>query len=139
MTPTPGLIPFPGDTPFITEVGGTTLTTSGTGGPYSSETVWNWNNGNGSGGGISTQYAIPAWQQSVSMTANMGSTTMRNVPDVAMTADNVYVRADGEDQNRGRHQLRGAALGGFHGAGQSAGACKRQTRWPALSIRRSMR
>jgi len=25
------------------------------------------------------------------MTANQGSTTMRNLPDVAMTADNVYV------------------------------------------------
>ncbi len=28
-----GLIPFPGDTPYITEVGGTTLTTTGPGGP----------------------------------------------------------------------------------------------------------
>ena len=29
------------------------------------------------------------------MTANQGSTTMRNIPDVALTAENVYVRADG--------------------------------------------
>src|SRR2546430_1362319 len=28
------------------------------------------------------------------MTANKGSTTFRNIPDVAMTADNVYVLAD---------------------------------------------
>ncbi|MGP8054830.1 MAG: protease pro-enzyme activation domain-containing protein, partial [Limisphaerales bacterium] len=90
-----GLIPFPGDTPYITQVGGTTLTTSGPGGSWGSETVWNWGSGVGSGGGVSTQYPIPAWQTNISMTANQGSTTMRNTPDVALTADNVYVRADG--------------------------------------------
>ena len=82
-----GLIPFPGDTPYITEVGGTTLTTSGPGGVRVSETVWNRGNGIGSGGGISTQYPIPSWQTNINMTANQGSTTMRNVPDVALTAE----------------------------------------------------
>ena len=90
-----GLIPFPGDSPYITQVGGTTLTTTGPGGPYISETVWNRGNGIGSGGGISTQYPIPFWQTNVSMTANHGSTTKHNIPDVALTAENVYVRADG--------------------------------------------
>lgn len=85
-------IPFPSDSPNITEVGATTLTTTGSGGSYVSETVWNWNNGTGSSGGTSTFYSIPTWQQAVSMTTNQGSTTMRNVPDVAMTGDNVYVR-----------------------------------------------
>ncbi|MGA3007876.1 MAG: protease pro-enzyme activation domain-containing protein, partial [Opitutaceae bacterium] len=93
-----GLIPFPGDTPYATEVGGTMLTTASAGGAYSSEQAWNRNNGVGTGGGISTQYAIPSWQQGISMTANLGSTTMRNVPDVALTAEDVYVRADGIDQ-----------------------------------------
>jgi N-acetylneuraminic acid mutarotase len=95
-----GLIPFPGDTPYITEVGGTTLTT-GANGAWDAEQVWNWGQGIGSGGGISTQYAIPSWQQAISMAGNQGSTTMRNVPDVALTADNVYVRADGIDQGAG--------------------------------------
>ena len=49
-----GLIDFPGDSTYITQVGGTTLTTSGPGGAWVSETVWNWGNGIGSGGGIST-------------------------------------------------------------------------------------
>jgi len=84
-------IEFPADSPNITQVGGTTLTTSGGGGAYVSETVWNWGGGVGSSGGISTYYSIPSWQQSVSMGTNQGSTTMRNVPDVALTADNVYV------------------------------------------------
>ena len=44
-----------------------------------------------SSGGISTSYTIPSWQQGTSMSANNGSTTMRNIPDVALTADNIYV------------------------------------------------
>jgi len=88
-----GLIDFAGDSPYITQVGGTTLTTSGPGGSWASETVWNWGNGIGSGGGISTQYPIPDWQANIDMTANQGSTTMRNTPDVAMTADNIFVYA----------------------------------------------
>ena len=96
-----GLVPFAGDTPYVTQVGGTTLTTSGVGGAYLSETVWNWGNNEGSSGGVSTQYSIPTWQQGISMTANLGSTTMRNNPDVAMTADGIYVRCDGGDYNVG--------------------------------------
>jgi uncharacterized repeat protein (TIGR03803 family) len=80
----------PTDDPNITIVGGTTLTTVSTGGAWASETVWNEGNGEGSSGGISTRYTIPSWQQGISMTTNQGSTTMRNIPDVAMTADNVY-------------------------------------------------
>jgi hypothetical protein len=87
-------IPFPSDSTNITEVGGTTLTT-GTGASYISEKVWNWGLVNssyvGSSGGISTFYGLPYYQQGISMVANQGSTTKRNVPDVALTADNVYV------------------------------------------------
>jgi len=92
-----GSIPFPSDSPHITEVGGTTLTTSGAGGTYVSETVWNWgfdSNANayvGTSGGISTFYSIPSWQQPVSMASNQGSTSKRNVPDVALTANNIWV------------------------------------------------
>ncbi len=74
----------PTDDPNITCVGGTSLTTSGGGGPWQSETTWI-----GSGGGVSASYAIPSWQQSLDMTANHGSTTRRNFPDVAMMADGV--------------------------------------------------
>ena len=91
----------PSSSPNITQVGGTTLTTSGPGGDWVSETVWNWGNefgpnydGIGSSGGISTFYPIPSWQQGIDMIANKGSTTFRNIPDVAMTGDNVYVIAD---------------------------------------------
>jgi uncharacterized repeat protein (TIGR01451 family) len=88
-------IPFPSESTNITQVGGTTLSTTGPGGAYVSETVWNWGNVSGaytgSSGGVSTHYLIPPYQTGISMTANLGSTTMRNVPDVALTGDNVYV------------------------------------------------
>jgi len=90
-----GTIPFPSDSPNITEVGATTLTTTGALGSYVSEKAWNWGlNGtsySGSSGGSSNYYSIPSWQAGTSMATNQGSTTMRNVPDVSMTGDNVYV------------------------------------------------
>jgi subtilase family serine protease len=86
-----GVIDFPSESTNITEVGGTTLSTTGPGGSYVSETVWNWGGGTGSSGGISTYYGIPTYQLGVDMSGNQGSTSMRNVPDVALTADNVYV------------------------------------------------
>lgn len=70
------------DSPYITIVGGTTLSTTGPGGSWVSEGAWS-----GSGGGISPNYAIPNWQQGI----NGGSTTMRNIPDVAMVADQIQV------------------------------------------------
>ncbi|HTB85717.1 MAG TPA: protease pro-enzyme activation domain-containing protein [Candidatus Sulfotelmatobacter sp.] len=87
----------PSSSPYITQVGGTTLTMSGTGASYASETAWNWGYDSNAGayvgtsGGISSYYSIPGWQTGISMTANLGSTTNRNIPDVALTADQVYV------------------------------------------------
>jgi uncharacterized repeat protein (TIGR01451 family) len=92
----------PSDSPYITQVGGTTLRMNGAGASYVSETVWNWDvrygsgaDGIGSSGGISSYYSIPSWQTNVNMTVPQGSTTFRNTPDVALTADDVLVIADG--------------------------------------------
>src|SRR5471032_2024537 len=64
----------PSDSPYITQVGGTTLTMNGAGASYASETVWNWGirygiDGVGSSGGISSFYSIPSWQANINMTA----------------------------------------------------------------------
>jgi hypothetical protein len=88
-----GTISTPADDLFVISVGGTTLTT-GPGAVYSSERAWNRNNNVGTGGGISTVYTIPTWQQGLNMSANQGSTTMRNIPDVAMVAENTLVVYD---------------------------------------------
>lgn len=81
---------FPADDPYVTAVGGTDLTTNGPGGAWESETGWI-----GSGGGYSTEgFATPSYQllPGVINSANSGSTTLRNVPDVAAeaNADNYY-------------------------------------------------
>ena len=90
----------PSSSPFITQVGATTLSMNGNGRAYGSETVWNWGtrfglDGVGSSGGISTFYAIPSWQTNINMTPPQGSRFNRNIPDVALTGDDVYVIADG--------------------------------------------
>lgn len=93
-----GTVPTPSDDPNLTIVGGTTLSTTGPGGAWVSETTWNWaTTGQGTkatGGGVSTTYAIPSYQQGLDMSANQGSTSYRNIPDVAMAADNTWVVYD---------------------------------------------
>ena len=42
---------------------------------------------NNPGGGIGTGFLIPVWQQGLDMSVNQGSTTRRNIPDVAAQAD----------------------------------------------------
>jgi parallel beta-helix repeat protein len=92
---------IPTDQPYVTTVGGTTLTT-GTNGSFVSETAWNWAmTGEGTastGGGVSAVVPIPVWQQGIDMTNNGGSATMRNMPDVAMVADNIFVVANNGQQ-----------------------------------------
>ena len=72
----------PSDDPNLTVVGGTSLTTSGPGGAWQSESAWS-----GSGGGASTTYTIPKLPARRQHEGNGGSTTMRNLPDVGLTAD----------------------------------------------------
>ena len=92
-----GPIPFPAESPFVVQVGGTFLTTNGPGGSWASEKVWNSRTPRqsgdylGSSGGISTVFPIPSWQQGISMATNQGSTTNRNVPDVTMVGFGVHI------------------------------------------------
>jgi uncharacterized membrane protein len=80
-----GINPFfyPAEDVYVTAVGGTSLTTAGAGGPWTSEIAWT-----NSGGGISPDgITIPGWQSGVASSSNGGSATLRNIPDVAMEAD----------------------------------------------------
>jgi uncharacterized repeat protein (TIGR03803 family) len=95
---------WPADDPYVTSVGGTSLTMNGSGAFYASERVWNdgntppgWDGSGylGSGGGISVSYPIPSWQKGLDMSANRGSTTKRNFPDVAIVAENFVIVANG--------------------------------------------
>ncbi len=81
---------YENDSVYVTSVGGTELLTTGPAGSWLSEVAWGNDDINGkivgSSGGISTLTLIPSWQQGISMAANGGSTTMRNIPDVSMVA-----------------------------------------------------
>ncbi len=75
----------PASQPYVVSVGGTRLTVNSGSGVYASEVVWNDGSGNGAGGGgVSTVWPIPSWQKNVS---TVSSKTHRNVPDVALNAD----------------------------------------------------
>jgi subtilase family serine protease len=83
---------YPGNSPNITVVGGTDLVTAGEGGPWSSESGWV-----GSGGGWNTGSPIPSYQTPVINASNQGSTSYRNIPDVAMEANtDSYICANGQ-------------------------------------------
>jgi subtilase family serine protease len=112
-----GPIPTPIDDPYITVVGGTTLSTAGPGGPWLGEVAWNAGEGPGvyaSGGGYSTVYSIPAWQKGINMSTNHGSAAYRNFPDVAMVADNIFIVADnGQEENTGGTSAAAPLFAGF--------------------------
>ena len=79
----------------MTVVGGTQLMMNGS--AYQSETTWNAPLAGvtyGGGGGVCSAVPILTYQQVVNMTANGGSTVSRNIPDVSMVADNIFVVAD---------------------------------------------
>lgn len=76
----------PASQPYMVGVGGTQLFV-GSGETYDHETTWNVNgtvSGGAGGGGISSVWPIPSWQQGL---PNAASSTMRNVPDVSLNAD----------------------------------------------------
>lgn len=95
----------PVDSTNLTCVGATTLTMNGVGASRASETVWNYNPYGsayaniGSSGGVSSYYTLPAWQANP-LTTNQGSSTYRNIPDVAMVGDEIYV-TEGNGTNTG--------------------------------------
>ncbi|MBW8864697.1 MAG: hypothetical protein JF609_07200 [Verrucomicrobia bacterium] len=115
-------VTIPQDSPYATIVGGTTLAMTGNGASYNSETVWNYNlNGipnEGSGGGISSFYGLPSWQTNFSTVGNGGSAVNRNIPDVSMTADNIFI-----SYNNGDFGGSGYAMGTSAAAPLWAGFC----------------
>jgi kumamolisin len=95
-------VDFPASSSYALGCGGTSLQVSGT--TITSETVWNDGaQGGASGGGVSSFFALPAWQDGLHTTMTLGATaplTMRGVPDVCGDADpdtGYDVRIDGTD------------------------------------------
>lgn len=74
----------PASQPYITAVGGTSLTINGDN-SYQRETTWNDSTGAG-GGGLSTIWSMPSWQSAPGVN-NSYSNGHREVPDVSLDAD----------------------------------------------------
>lgn len=85
---------YPGNSPNITDAGGTDLTTVSAGGAWQSESGWI-----GSGGGWNTASSIPTYQTAAINSSNGGDSLYRNIPDVSAEAntDN-YFCANGSCQ-----------------------------------------
>jgi len=91
--------PWPENSQYTIPVGGTSLTTTGPGGAWASETYWSYGGQAYGGGGWGTNVDIPSWQlEAATLCANEGgecSTTYRDVPDVAANSQfSFYVCAD---------------------------------------------
>lgn len=95
-------VDFPASSPYALGCGGTHVTAS-SGGRIEAETVWGDGGGGATGGGASATFALPAWQQGLSVVRRGGGATAlarRGVPDVAADADpasGYVVRIDGAD------------------------------------------
>jgi subtilase family serine protease len=75
---------FPNDDPWVTSVGGTTLTINSDG--SADETAWN-SNGGASGGGFSAFFSEPSYQQQLPSSVQSQMNNRRGLPDVAASAD----------------------------------------------------
>jgi kumamolisin len=127
-------VDFPASSPYAIACGGTRLIAHG--GAISSEVVWN-DAGAGegaTGGGVSSAFALPAWQQRSSVPRAPDGSVGRGVPDVAGNADPLtgyQILVDGQAQVIGGtsavaplwaaliarcNQKLGAALGDVHAA-----------------------
>ena len=97
------------DEDAVTVVGGTSLSLSGTPSAYQCETTWDIANQGAGGGGIAANVTIPIYQTGINMTANQGSVTKRNLPDVAAVATNVSVAVT--NPKTGIQNTKGGAIG----------------------------
>jgi kumamolisin len=85
--------PWPEEDANIVAVGGTDLAMSGAGVKWSGETGWN---GSAGGPSLDKTIKIESYQLPYINSGNAGSTTLRNVPDIAASANtNMYICADG--------------------------------------------
>ncbi len=75
-----------GAQPYVTAVGGTSLTVDNTTGAIKTETAWTGDSppNGGSGGGVSTVWTLPSYQSRLVVAGSGGSSAYRNVPDVAL-------------------------------------------------------
>lgn len=98
--PTTPIVDYPSSDPFVTAVGGTSLTVTSAG--YGGETAWSdRHNKSGSGGGLSLYFRRPWYQSGPGVINQFSGRGARQTPDVAAVADprtgySVFVTSKGQ-------------------------------------------
>jgi len=105
---------YPSASPFVTAVGGTTLTLNSNN-SIASEVVWDSSNGVSSSGGISAYQSKPSYQQNNSGVTAVDPGTFRATPDVSYNAMNYGIYYDG-----GWYGVMGTSAGAPQWAGIAA-------------------
>ena len=111
-----GQVQFPASSPYVTAVGGTSLTADPTNPRGWAETVWS-----GSGNGCSIMVGLPSWQTVA------GGCAARAVPDISMLADSrlgvtVYSSAEKGWVTLGGTSVGAPFVAGLYGAANDYGA-----------------
>jgi subtilase family serine protease len=98
--------PTPGTTPMISYISETTWNDYQCGSPCTLAAIGNGNDGGGASGGGIFPLGLPAYQTGINanLIAAGGSTTNRNIPDVAMLAES-FVVVDSNGTNRDQWQV----------------------------------
>jgi kumamolisin len=93
-------VDFPGSSPWVLSVGGTTLKTDA--GGNKSETAWKDPAGTfATGGGVSEKFLRPDWQSAVQVPRREDGNPGRGIPDVVASADYVPIRVHGQTMSVG--------------------------------------
>lgn len=111
-----GNVQFPASSPYVTAVGGSTLTSASSAARGYTESVWS-----GSANGCSTMFGLPAWQTIANGCSG------RAVPDVTVIADTnpgvaVYSSADGGWVVLGGTSIGAPFVAGLYGAANDYGS-----------------
>src|SRR5581483_7877699 len=109
------VVGYPGSSPLVTSVGGTSLFAD-TSGDYQSETVWNEGlDGGATGGGVSQVFAEPLYQRFLPRSTQQLLAGHRGLPDISWNADPftailIYLSFLGPD-NAGYYGIGGTSEG----------------------------
>jgi kumamolisin len=111
------LVDVPASCPYVTAVGGTSLTTSS--GTWSSEEAWSY-----TGCGNSSYFAQPSWQSG----KTPGNTTRRATADISAEADNLWFYEGGSWQQAGGTSFASPTTAGLVATLNSARLAAKSTR-----------
>jgi kumamolisin len=117
-------VDFPASSPYALGCGGTTLVANPTTGTISSEVVWNdlASGGGATGGGVSDQFALPAWQANAGVGPRAAAQPGGAASGTASGAASGAAASDVVADHRSRHHPAGGGSSGGSSSGSSGGS-----------------